>query len=510
MNPVKRFLSGFQDYLAWLLTLLPLLTGYLAFHHVVADYTLMLALHVLSVELLLVALPFTKLFHTVSVFISRWYNGDIFGRKGEWHHECHYRTRPQRLQGSAGCAHRQLLHQLRALRPVRRGLPVLHRNGRPEIHAHPQAGAAAPRVAAGIHLARQAGQADRPGQARHRCGTRRVEPAGLRQLHAVRPLLGGLPGRQRHHLHGAQDARGHVGGRPCAGRPGDGHDARHPERQPDRREMGDGAGAGQARGGRVRLQGAGQSRERGLPGPDVLLGNPQLPGVPRRRWPHPQPGRRELDAGRGCLRSHQQRHPDRRFRPRPRTGRPHRQCSRATQGEMRHQPGVRPCLHRHPLGGAEPDGPALRLRGEAHPRSARRPAPRRQAQAEGHARQAAHLPRSLPDLAPRRRLRTAAHAAQSAGAAVQGDERQRRHELVLRRRRRRLRQRARRAAAHDRLQAQESADRGTRRQDDGDGLRQLPRRHGGSPGALPHGCRDAGPDRAGRRAPRERGGRRRA
>lgn len=82
MNPVKRFLSGFQDYLAWLLTLLPLLTGYMAFHHVVVDYTLMLALHVLSVELLLVALPFTKLFHTVSVFVSRWYNGDIFGRKG--------------------------------------------------------------------------------------------------------------------------------------------------------------------------------------------------------------------------------------------------------------------------------------------------------------------------------------------------------------------------------------------------------------------------------------------
>lgn len=81
-NPVKRLLSGFQDYLAWLLTFLPLATGYLAFHHLLIDYTLALALHILSVELLLVALPFTKLFHTVSVFISRWYNGDIFGRKG--------------------------------------------------------------------------------------------------------------------------------------------------------------------------------------------------------------------------------------------------------------------------------------------------------------------------------------------------------------------------------------------------------------------------------------------
>ncbi|MBU1425591.1 MAG: hypothetical protein KKH12_02715 [Gammaproteobacteria bacterium] len=81
-NRVKRMLSGFGDYLAWAVTLLPLLTGYLAYHHLFVEYTLMLALHLFSVELLLVLLPFTKLFHTFSVFISRWYNGDIFGRKG--------------------------------------------------------------------------------------------------------------------------------------------------------------------------------------------------------------------------------------------------------------------------------------------------------------------------------------------------------------------------------------------------------------------------------------------
>ena len=81
-NPVKRMLSGFGDYIAWTVTLLPLLTGYLTYHHLFVEYTLMLALHLFSVELLLVLLPFTKLFHTFSVFISRWYNGDIFGRKG--------------------------------------------------------------------------------------------------------------------------------------------------------------------------------------------------------------------------------------------------------------------------------------------------------------------------------------------------------------------------------------------------------------------------------------------
>ena len=44
--------------------------------------SLMLAIHILSVEALLILLPFTKLFHAFSVFVSRWYNGDIFGRKG--------------------------------------------------------------------------------------------------------------------------------------------------------------------------------------------------------------------------------------------------------------------------------------------------------------------------------------------------------------------------------------------------------------------------------------------
>lgn len=81
-SKVKRLLSGFDDYLAWLLTVLPLVTGYCAYHHIGLEYTLMLTLHILAVELLLVLLPFTKLFHTFSLFVSRWYCGDISGRKG--------------------------------------------------------------------------------------------------------------------------------------------------------------------------------------------------------------------------------------------------------------------------------------------------------------------------------------------------------------------------------------------------------------------------------------------
>jgi nitrate reductase gamma subunit len=81
-KPVKRFLSTFQDYAAWALTFLPVLTGYMANKHLLLPYTLMLALHILSVELLLIFLPFTKLIHAFTLWGSRWYNGDANAKKG--------------------------------------------------------------------------------------------------------------------------------------------------------------------------------------------------------------------------------------------------------------------------------------------------------------------------------------------------------------------------------------------------------------------------------------------
>jgi nitrate reductase gamma subunit len=81
-NPVVRFLSTFGDYLAWLATLLPVLTGYLAYNHMLLSYTNMLAMHLLSVELLLVVAPFTKLTHIFSFALSRWYQGYQAGHRG--------------------------------------------------------------------------------------------------------------------------------------------------------------------------------------------------------------------------------------------------------------------------------------------------------------------------------------------------------------------------------------------------------------------------------------------
>lgn len=81
-DPVRRMLATAGDYFAWLVTLLPVITGYMAFHHFGDDYTLMLAIHIMSVNLLLLVFPFTKLTHAMTLFFSRWYNGAEAGRKG--------------------------------------------------------------------------------------------------------------------------------------------------------------------------------------------------------------------------------------------------------------------------------------------------------------------------------------------------------------------------------------------------------------------------------------------
>jgi nitrate reductase gamma subunit len=81
-SKLLRFLSTFEDYLLLLVVFLTLLTGYLAYHRFVEPYPLALGLHLLSVELMLVIFPFTKLMHTFTVFLGRYYNGAIAGRRG--------------------------------------------------------------------------------------------------------------------------------------------------------------------------------------------------------------------------------------------------------------------------------------------------------------------------------------------------------------------------------------------------------------------------------------------
>jgi len=81
-NKVMRYLTNFEDLLTWFVTFLPLVTGYIAFHRIGFTAPTLLAVHILSVELLLVIFPFTKLMHAFTLFIARWYNGAISGYRG--------------------------------------------------------------------------------------------------------------------------------------------------------------------------------------------------------------------------------------------------------------------------------------------------------------------------------------------------------------------------------------------------------------------------------------------
>ena len=91
-DDVQRLLSTFDDYFSWFVTLLPLLTGMALIERpyypapVVAPSLpttpVLLAIHLLSLELLLVWLPFGKLSHAALVFVSRWRTGVDFARKG--------------------------------------------------------------------------------------------------------------------------------------------------------------------------------------------------------------------------------------------------------------------------------------------------------------------------------------------------------------------------------------------------------------------------------------------
>jgi len=81
-HPVLRMLSNFDDYFSWFVTALVLVTGLAATANIGARYETLLAVHILSVDLLLVWFPFGKLMHAFYLFPSRAINGALLARKG--------------------------------------------------------------------------------------------------------------------------------------------------------------------------------------------------------------------------------------------------------------------------------------------------------------------------------------------------------------------------------------------------------------------------------------------
>ncbi len=81
-SPVLRLVSTFNDYFTWFVTALPVVTGLIAVSHLWAPYETLLALHMLSVALLLIWFPFGKLMHAFLVFLTRSETGIFYSRRG--------------------------------------------------------------------------------------------------------------------------------------------------------------------------------------------------------------------------------------------------------------------------------------------------------------------------------------------------------------------------------------------------------------------------------------------
>jgi len=81
-TPLLKAISGADDYISWAVTMLPVLTGMMAYAHIGGPYQTVLAVHILTVELMFIWFPFGKLFHAVLWIPSRAQLGAAMQRRG--------------------------------------------------------------------------------------------------------------------------------------------------------------------------------------------------------------------------------------------------------------------------------------------------------------------------------------------------------------------------------------------------------------------------------------------
>lgn len=78
-RPEVRFVTSASDYVILAIVSAPFITGFLAYHQWFA-YPLMMGLHVLAGDIMLAAIPFTRLSHMIFSPFTRAYMGSEFGK----------------------------------------------------------------------------------------------------------------------------------------------------------------------------------------------------------------------------------------------------------------------------------------------------------------------------------------------------------------------------------------------------------------------------------------------
>ncbi len=82
IHPVLKLISGPAEYFAWLIVFIPMVTGYMMTHHLWFQYEVLYSLHMLSVDLLLIWIPLSRISHFIFYFFSRTIHGQEFGKRG--------------------------------------------------------------------------------------------------------------------------------------------------------------------------------------------------------------------------------------------------------------------------------------------------------------------------------------------------------------------------------------------------------------------------------------------
>lgn len=81
VNPVLKLISGPAEYANLLLVFLPMITGYIMTHHLWFPYQVLFSLHMLSVDVLLIWIPLSRISHFMFYFFSKAIHGADFGKR---------------------------------------------------------------------------------------------------------------------------------------------------------------------------------------------------------------------------------------------------------------------------------------------------------------------------------------------------------------------------------------------------------------------------------------------
>jgi len=81
VNPVLKLITGPAEWLNLIVVFIPMVTGYIMTHHLWFRYEVLFSLHMISVNLLLIWIPLSRISHFMFYFFSKAIHGADFGKR---------------------------------------------------------------------------------------------------------------------------------------------------------------------------------------------------------------------------------------------------------------------------------------------------------------------------------------------------------------------------------------------------------------------------------------------